>query len=127
MSLTWERRPLYLLNAFGLQNPWVLWGLQEGSLSEYCPACQGRGEVVTSPCQNREPWSVEPCSLESGCARCVRRCSACRGSRLRPDDEVRAEDFGDETSREIAEDLFPGLLVNDLQPRMVVDDGGSGR
>lgn len=112
-----EPRSLYLMTAFGLRNPWVVWRLQRQGLDEWCPNCQGRGIVVTRPCGCAEvpppPHACDRCDRLDGCEHCRRTCPACHGSRLKPDEPLMAEDFGDPESRRIAEALFPDLKIDD--------------
>lgn len=120
MTATNEARPLYLMTAFGLRNPWVLWSLTRGALDEWCPGCQGLGFVAQRPCRCTEPgparWGgmkCASCDREQGCDCCRVVCRDCHGARLVAGDHLMAEDFGDEESRRIAEHAFPGLRVDD--------------
>ena len=115
-----EPRSLYLMTAFGLRNPWVVWRLRSGGLDEWCPSCQGRGIIATRPCACADVprtrylgAGCERCDRLDGCGHCRRPCPACHGSRLKPGEPLMAEDFGDPESRRIAEALFPGLDVDD--------------
>lgn len=125
MSHAREARPLYLMTAFGLQNPWVLWSLTRGALDAWCTECRGAGFVVRRPCGCTEGAceSGGSCYRDRGCPHCRARCWACRGSRLVPGEPLMHEDFGDEESRRIADALFPGLEVDD-DPRHVRMDTG---
>lgn len=109
--------PLYLVEKFGLQNPWVLWRLARGGLDGYCETCRGEGVVVRSPCENREPDSLISCSLREGCVECRVTCGACKGSRLRTPEPLHVEDFGDEASLEVAR-LVLGEFELALRPRI---------
>lgn len=108
------RSRLYIVEAFGITNPWVVWGIARGLLDEFCAACQSRGFVVTSPCHLREadPDVGAWCSVADGCDECRRVCPACRGARLTRGDVVRAEDFGDEDSLRAAQQMSPGIVVD---------------
>lgn len=124
--------PMHVIEKFGLQNSWVLWRLARGDLDQFCPRCRGEGIIIQSPCRLREPGQAsgqvdgsdfslasaaaksEPiCSLAVGCAECRSTCPQCEGSRLLPPDPLHAEDFGDETSLELARRLSGGLVVDE--------------
>jgi hypothetical protein len=118
-----QRSPLYLLDAFGWSE-WNVWALQDGGLSEWCPACYGRGFTVARSCIWRERNDPEfmaefhgtPCpGALTGCDNerwpCRATCRDCKGARLRKPDAVRAEDFGDTESLDTALAMFPGLVV----------------
>jgi len=111
--------PMYALEKFGLQNPWILWRLQRGEMDQLCPRCRGKGVVIASPCVRRELVMGEftTCKPATGCDDCRSTCPECRGSRLLPPEPLHAEDFGDEVSRETARRLLGGLDVSD-QPRI---------
>lgn len=53
MSKTRQPRALYLLDAFGLQNPWILWRIGQGKLDDTCPGCRGRGYVLSGADRSR--------------------------------------------------------------------------
>lgn len=113
--MTDRNSPLYRLEAFGLQNPWVLWELQQGALGEWCTGCKGAGIIIDSPCQYREPpvppMAYDQCDRAVGCEHCRRGCPFCHGRRLSAAPPVLAEDFGDREDYEQARRMFPGLKV----------------
>lgn len=111
--------PLLYLNAYTLANPWVVWALERGLLDEWCPGCCGAGEVHERPCATCAgtgdvQFSEAHPELGFGtpdddgpqkCPDCWRVCRECRGSRLRPDRPLCAQDFGDPESLAIARRL----------------------
>lgn len=109
--------PLHRLVTVGLTTPWGVWRLARGGFDEDCDRCEGTGVTVRSACLCREP--LEPpgpcaCTRAHGCAHCALRCRYCLAGRLRPPG-VRAEDFGDADSRALAEQLFPGLDIDEAK------------
>lgn len=122
---TREPRPLYLMTAFGLRNPWVLWSLTRGALDEWCTACGGRGVVARRPCRCTESTgcivTAVVCRLDAPCQCCREICRECHGLRLGAGDDLLPEDFGDIESRRIAERLFPGLDIDDDPYRVRMD------
>ena len=119
-------RPLYLLTAFGLRNPWVFWRLQRGGLDEWCETCRGRGFVARRPCRcterGCEMTGIE-CHRDEPCSCCRLSCPQCGGSKLRRGEPLMAEDFGDAESRRIADALFPGLEIDDDPHHVRMDTG----
>lgn len=114
MTTTIESTPLYRFVAFGLTNEWVLAGIANGTMSEWCKACQGRRVVVTSPCRWRDAPDTYlashfaqrcPGKLE-GCPECRRPCRECKGTGLLPPLPLMREDFGDNESLRVARRLF---------------------
>lgn len=118
-------RPLFLLTAFGLRNPWVVWSLRRGALDAWCVGCRGRGFVPRRPCTCTDgACDLDgTCERDRGCSHCRVRCSQCRGSRLGAGEPLMREDFGDAESRRIAEALFPGLSVDDNPLHVRMDTG----
>ena len=113
---------LHRLTTVGLTTVWGVWRLGRGGFDDDCERCRGRGEVVVrGPCGCREANTVWAgscrwgCSAERGCAHCLRRCGDCNGTGRPPPPGVRAEDFGDEDSRAIAEALMPGLDIDETK------------
>lgn len=92
------RSALYVLDAYGITNPWVVWSIHTGNLTELCKGCRGLGRILLRPCVCAEDSSA-------GCNRCRVRCPDCAGRRTSRD-KVYAEDFGDAESRAIAMRLF---------------------
>ncbi len=114
--------PLHRLNAASLATPWGLWRLARGGFDDDCERCGGRGEfVVRGPCGCREANTVWEgscrwgCSPERGCAHCLRQCRECGGTGRLPPPEIHADDFGDEDSRALAEELIPGLDIDETK------------
>lgn len=110
-----SRRPrsaLYALNAYGITNPWIVWSIHAGNLTELCRGCNGRGIIARRPCPctERGPQGVRGacpvrCTGAAPCSCCRVRCPDCYGRRASRD-SVYAEDFGDAESRAIALRLF---------------------
>jgi hypothetical protein len=113
--------PLHRLNAASLATPWGLWRLARGGFDEDCDRCGGRGRFVKrGPCMCREDYAEwdgcpDGCSAEHGCAHCLRRCGECGGTGRLPPPEVHADDFGDAASRALAEELMPGLDIDETK------------
>jgi len=127
--------PLSQLERFGLSSEWAIWRLQRGGLDDWCERCRGRGFVLRRPCIYVDAKSLTPCDSERGCKKCRHRCPACKGSRLRPAEIIRSEDFGDAEALALARRLDPTIepdpaLRIDRDPRALPDidqrrDGGS--
>lgn len=118
-----DRSPLYLIEVYGLGNPWLAWQIEHGGLQDLCRGCGGSGIIVTSPCEYR---GVR-CNRETGCKACRRKCGTCYGHGM-PLAPVHAEDFGDQASRDLVERL-PKDVAIDFRKRLDMNApalGGGG-